>query len=62
VIAKQQDLYQVNEFFKFVTLTPLLPILIGFLQILATLACWAGATTLGPVMRAVWPAKKKEKA
>lgn len=62
VIEKQQDLYQVNEFVKFVTLTPLLPIIIGFLQILATLACWAGAATLGPVMSAVWPAGKKEKA
>ena len=61
VIEKQQDLYQVNEFVKFVTLTPLLPIINGFLQILATLACWAGAVTLGPVMNAVWPAGKKEK-
>lgn len=62
VIAKQQDLYQVNEFFKFVTLTPLVPIIIAFLQIIATLACWAGAATLGPVMKAVRPAEKKEKA
>jgi hypothetical protein len=62
VIAKQQDLYQVNEFVNFVTLTPLLPIIIGFLQLLATLASWAGAATLGPVMQAVWPADKKDKA
>lgn len=62
LIKTQKDLYQVNEFFKFVTLTPLLPIIIGFLQVLATLACWAGETTLGPVMNFVWPAKGKEKA
>ncbi|KAH6631840.1 hypothetical protein F5144DRAFT_572324 [Chaetomium tenue] len=62
LIKTQKDLYQVNEFFKFVTLTPLLPIIIGFLQVLATLVCWAGGATLGPVMRLVWPTKGKEKA
>lgn len=61
VIQRQQDLYQVNEYFKFVTLTPLLPAIIGFLQLLAALTCWAGAATLGPVVKAFRPAEQKEK-
>ncbi|KAK3294801.1 uncharacterized protein B0H64DRAFT_401613 [Chaetomium fimeti] len=62
VIAKQQDLYQVNECVKFVTLTSVVPIIVGFLQLLATVTCLIGATTLGPVMKAVRPAGGKEKA
>ncbi|KAH6856571.1 hypothetical protein B0I37DRAFT_367815 [Chaetomium sp. MPI-CAGE-AT-0009] len=62
VIEKQQDLYQVNEFVKFVTLTPAIPIIVGFLQLLATVACLAGATALGPVMKAIRPAERREKA
>ncbi len=54
LIAKQQDLYQVNEFLKFVTLTPG-SIMAGFLQLLATLLCLTGSVVLGPCMDVVRP-------
>jgi len=54
VIAKQQDLYQVNEFVKFVALAPG-SFAAGFLQLLATVVCLAGVVMLGPLVKAVWP-------
>ncbi len=57
VITKQQDLYQVNEFFKFVAMTPG-SVVAGFLQLLATLLCLAGSVVLGPFVNAVWPLAK----
>lgn len=64
VIQKQEDLYQVNEFVKFVSLGFGASVA-GFLQLLATLFCVVGAAVLGPVMKAVLPAqssgKEKEK-
>ncbi|KAK4150928.1 hypothetical protein C8A00DRAFT_36462 [Chaetomidium leptoderma] len=56
LITKQEDLYQVNEFLKFVSLSPGAATA-GFLQLVATLFCLAGAVVFGPFMRAVWPAK-----
>ncbi|KAL2153257.1 hypothetical protein VTH82DRAFT_4412 [Thermothelomyces myriococcoides] len=53
VIARQQDLYQVNEFLKFVALQPGSAVA-GFLQFVATLACLFGATLLGRLMDTVW--------
>ncbi|KAK3897904.1 hypothetical protein C8A05DRAFT_19424 [Staphylotrichum tortipilum] len=57
VITKQQDLYQVNEFLKFVAMTPGSAVA-GFLQLLATLLCLAGALVLGRFVDAVWPLAK----
>jgi len=57
VITKQQDLYQVNEIFKFVAMTPG-SVVAGFLQLLATLLCLAGSVVLGPFVNAVWPLAK----
>ncbi|KAL2141896.1 hypothetical protein VTI28DRAFT_1829 [Corynascus sepedonium] len=57
VIAKQQDLYQVNEFLKFVTLYPGSAVA-GFLQLVATLLCLLGSVVLSPFMNAVWPPAK----
>lgn len=54
-IQKQEDLYQVNEFVKFVSLQPGSAVA-SFLQLLATLLCLVGAIILGPFMRAMWPA------
>ncbi len=53
-IKKQEDLYQVNEFLKFVSMAPGAAIC-GALQFLATLFCLVGALLLGPVTKAVWP-------
>ncbi|KAK4032451.1 hypothetical protein C8A01DRAFT_41108 [Parachaetomium inaequale] len=54
VIAKQQDLYQVNEFVKFVSLAPG-SLAATLLQLLVTLVCLAGVVVLGPLVKAVWP-------
>jgi hypothetical protein len=61
VIAKQQDLYQVNEFVKFVSLAPGSAIA-SFLQLFATLVCLAGVVVLGPLVKAVWPSTPAGKA
>lgn len=53
-IKKQEDLYQVNEFLKFVSMTPGATICTG-LQFLATLFCLAIATLLRPFVKAAWP-------
>lgn len=55
LIQKQEDLYQVNEFLKFVTLSPGSAVA-GFLQLFATIFCVIGAAMLGPVMKAILPA------
>jgi len=59
VITKQQDLYQVNEFLKLVTMTPG-SVVAGFLQLLATLLCLAGSVVLGPFVDAFWLRAKGE--
>ncbi|AEO55262.1 hypothetical protein MYCTH_2038387, partial [Thermothelomyces thermophilus ATCC 42464] len=53
VIDRQQDLYQVNEFLRFVTLQPG-SAAAGFLQLVATLMCLLGATLLSPLINTVW--------
>jgi hypothetical protein len=63
LIKKQEDLYQVNEFLKFVTLSPGSAVA-GFLQLFATIFCVIGAAMLGPVMKTILPAtsgKKKQR-
>lgn len=49
MIQDQQDLYQSNEFVKFVG--PVLNILIGFWQMFGTAVCIFGALLLAPVTR-----------
>jgi hypothetical protein len=51
-IKKQEDLYQVNEFVKFVLMAPGAS-LCGLFQLGATLFCAAGVLLLSPVVRAV---------
>ena len=55
-IRKQEDLYQVTEFVKFVSLAPGAGAAAA-LQLLATAACLVGVVLLGPLLRAVWPSK-----
>ncbi|KAK4126150.1 hypothetical protein N657DRAFT_679138 [Parathielavia appendiculata] len=56
LIKKQEDLYQVNEFLKFVLLGPGAA-MAGLLQLFSTLTCLVGAILLGPFMKAIWPAR-----
>jgi hypothetical protein len=58
-IMKQEDLYQVNEFLKFVSLSPGAA-LAGLLQLFSTLLCLMGAILLSPFTKAIWPAKSAE--
>ncbi|GAB1318960.1 Putative flavin-binding monooxygenase-like protein [Madurella fahalii] len=51
-IKKQEDLYQVNEFLKFVLLAPGASVC-GAFQLLATMVCVFGVILLSPLMRAV---------
>ncbi|KAL2175647.1 uncharacterized protein P884DRAFT_247213 [Thermothelomyces heterothallicus CBS 202.75] len=60
VIDRQQDLYQVNEFLRFVALQPG-SAAAGFLQLVATLMCLLGATLLSPLINTVWPRAKTGK-
>jgi len=59
VITKQQDLYQVNEFLKFVAMTPG-SVVAGFLQLLGTLLCLAGVLVMGRIQDVLWPLAKGE--
>jgi hypothetical protein len=59
-IKKQEDLYQVNEFLKFVSLRPGAACA-GVLQLFATLFCLLGAVLLSPFTKTIWPAKSEEK-
>ncbi|SPQ23533.1 cc15b222-5c62-4af8-ab66-887c063621b7 [Thermothielavioides terrestris] len=54
-IQKQEDLYQVTEFVKFVALRPGAAV-VGFWQLIATLMCLVGAVLLSPLVRAPWQA------
>ncbi|KAK4103618.1 hypothetical protein N658DRAFT_514439 [Parathielavia hyrcaniae] len=56
LIRKQEDLYQVNEFLKFVSLRPGAAVA-ALLQLYSTLLCLVGAIVLGPLMKAIWPAR-----
>ncbi|KAJ4300324.1 hypothetical protein N0V88_002997 [Collariella sp. IMI 366227] len=58
-IQRQEDLYQVNEFLKFLTLS-LGPSVWGFVQLFATLFCVVGMALLGPLMKVVSPAKPEK--
>lgn len=49
-IDKQEDLYQVNEFLKFVAMTPG-AVVYGWWQLLSTALCLLGVVLLGPVVR-----------
>lgn len=49
-IDKQEDLYQVNEFLKFVAMTPG-AVVYGWWQLLGTALCLLGVLLLGPVVR-----------
>ncbi|KAL2189720.1 hypothetical protein L209DRAFT_722611 [Thermothelomyces heterothallicus CBS 203.75] len=60
VIDRQQDLYQVNEFLRFVALQPG-SAAAGFLQLVATLMCLLGATLLSPLINTVWSRAKTGK-
>ncbi|KXX74128.1 hypothetical protein MMYC01_208953 [Madurella mycetomatis] len=51
-IKKQEDLYQVNEFLKFVLMAPGASVC-GAFQLLATMVCVLGVILLGPLVRAV---------
>ncbi|KAK0751129.1 hypothetical protein B0T18DRAFT_401814 [Schizothecium vesticola] len=51
-IDKQEDLYQVNEFLKFVAMTPG-AVVYGWWQLFSTALCILGVLLLGPVVRAV---------
>ncbi|KAK3307018.1 uncharacterized protein B0T15DRAFT_528949 [Chaetomium strumarium] len=59
-ITKQEDLYQVNEFLKFVSMTPG-AMLAGAFQLWATLMCLLGALVLGPFVRSGLPARSGKK-
>ncbi|KAK4235320.1 hypothetical protein C8A03DRAFT_36842 [Achaetomium macrosporum] len=59
-ITKQEDLYQVNEFLKFVTMAPG-AMVAGILQLFATLMCLVGALVLGPFVRSGLPARPGKK-
>jgi hypothetical protein len=60
-IEKQEDLYQVNEFLKFVLLAPGASAA-GALQLASTLMCLAGVILLSPLMRAIGiPARREGK-
>ncbi|KAK4193728.1 hypothetical protein QBC35DRAFT_480063 [Podospora australis] len=52
LITKQEDLYQVNEFLKFLAMAPGAGIYIAW-QLFATFLCLLGVGVLGPVMRVV---------
>lgn len=58
-IKQQEDLYQVNEFLKFVLMTPGASVY-GAFQLLATMVCVLGAILLGPLMRAVGVAGRRK--
>lgn len=49
-IDKQEDLYQVNEFLKFVAMTPG-AVVFGWWQVFSTVLCLLGVLLLGPVVR-----------
>ena len=53
-ISKQEDVYQVNEFVKFVMMAPG-AWTCGMVQLMVTLCCVLGAMLLRPMMRAAWP-------
>ena len=57
-IQKQDDLYQVNEFLKFLVMWPGAAVYSGW-QLFVTLLCLVGAALLGPVMRLVTPAQRR---
>jgi hypothetical protein len=59
-ITKQEDLYQVNEFLKFVSMTPG-AMVAGVFQLWATLMCLLGALVLGPFVRSGLPARSGKK-
>ncbi|KAL2130370.1 hypothetical protein VTI74DRAFT_6552 [Chaetomium olivicolor] len=59
-IQRQEDLYQVNEFLKFVTLNFGSSVW-GFVQLVATLFCVIGMVSLGPLMKTIMPAKSGQK-
>ena len=53
-IFKQEDVYQVNEFVKFVMMAPG-AWTCGMIQLVVTLFCAVGELLLRPMMRAAWP-------
>lgn len=54
LITKQEDLYQVNEFLKFLTMAPGAGLYVAW-QLFATCLCLLGVGVLGPVMKVVGP-------
>lgn len=56
-IQKQEDLYQVNEFLKFLFMAPGASVY-GFVQLVSTFMCLLGVVILGPLVGMVMPEQR----